>query len=420
MSSLNEKPKLIMVGAGMAGMRFLDELLALSQAYQITVFNREPHGGYNRIMLSPVLAGEKTLEEIITHDSDWFAANDITLHTHCSISRIDAKSQIIITEQGEDFNYDRLIIATGSNPFVLPIANTDLAGVVSFREIADVELMQKAAAGGKQAVVIGGGLLGLEAAYGLQKQGMQVAVVHRSSILMNAQLDARAGEILQSELSNATPQRAGMQFYMQSEVAEIIANLTGTHIQAVRLKDGREIACDLLVMAIGIRPNIVLAESAGLASNRGILVNDQLETNIANIYALGECVEHNGHTYGLVAPLYQQAKVLAQILASKVGDYQAEVLPAYQGSLTSTMLKVTGINLFSAGEFNGMEDAETLVFTDAAQNIYRKLVIANQRIIGAVLYGDTYAANWFFELLKQRTDISQCKDTLLFGEGFSN
>ncbi|MBN2646738.1 MAG: NAD(P)/FAD-dependent oxidoreductase [Thiotrichales bacterium] len=405
---LPSKPCLLLIGAGMAGTRFLDELLALGSDYQITVFNSEPFGGYNRIMLSPVLAKEKAIAEIMTHDAHWFAANGIDLHTDKSVIAIKRSQQQVITDSGEVFSYDKLIIATGSKPFILPIDNTHLPGVVSFRDIADVQKMQQVADGGKHAVVIGGGLLGLEAAYGLQKQGMQVSVVHRSEVLMNAQLDVEAGAMLQTEL-----EAKALRFYMGNEVAEIVANADANHIQAVRLKDSRQLPCDLLVMAIGIRPNVELGIQATLEVNRGIVVNDQLLTEDANIYALGECVEHRGQTYGLVAPLYEQAKVLAQVLR---GQTQA----AYQGSLTSTKLKVTGINLFSAGNFNGGEGCQELIFRDPQANIYRKLVLQDNKVVGALLYGDTYDANWFFELLQNGTDITEMRDTVLFGQGFNS
>ncbi|WP_319557880.1 NAD(P)/FAD-dependent oxidoreductase [Thiomicrorhabdus sp.] len=408
------KPELIMVGAGMAGTRFLDELLALTDHYRIRVFNREPHGGYNRIMLSPVLAGEKSLAEIMTHDADWFAAQGIELHTDRSIVGIDRQLRQVRDSSGKSYHYDKLIIATGSKPFMLPIENIDLSGVVSFRDIQDVERMLQAADGGTHAVVIGGGLLGLEAAYGLQKQGMSVAVVHRSAVLMNAQMDAEAGGMLQSELATDSAERQGMRFYMQSEVVEINSNDSNRHIQSVRLKDGRELPCDLLVMAIGIRPNVELGMQAGLEVNRGIAVNDQLQTSDANIFALGECVEHRRQTYGLVAPLYEQAKVLAQVFANQSDSI-------YEGSLTSTMLKVTGIHLFSAGDFNGDgANSETLIFRDPQAGIYRKLILQNNHIVGVLLYGDTYEANWLFELLQNQTDVSTFRDTVLFGSGFTS
>ncbi|BBP46226.1 hypothetical protein THMIRHAS_15990 [Thiosulfatimonas sediminis] len=413
MTAVVRAPKLLVIGAGMAATRLLDELLALGDTYHITVLNREAQGGYNRIMLSPVLAGEKSLEQIITHSPAWFAEQGIQLHTDKTVVAIDRQKQCVVVSDGTVFEYDKLVIATGAKPLVLSIENTNLAGVVSFRDIADVQKIQKAAEGGKNAVIIGGGLLGLEAAYGLQKYAMQVAVVHRSDILMNAQLDQPAATLLQAQLSADGTERSGMQFYMGNEVVEIIANQAGTHISAVRLKDGRHIACDLLVMAIGIRPHTELAVQADLTVNRGIVVDDQLLTNDAHIYALGECVEHRGQTYGLVAPLYEQAKVLAQVL-----NGHDDV--AYQGSLTATKLKVTGVELFSAGDFNGSEASQTLVFQDLHAGVYRKLVLEESKIVGALLYGDTYDANWFFELLQQATDVSAIRETLLFGQGFNS
>lgn len=418
MKARDEKPRLIMIGAGMAAMRFLDELLALTDAYHIKVFNRESHAGYNRIMLSPVLAGEKSLQEIVTHDDDWFQQHSIELYNANPIIDINRVKQTVTDVTGQSHHYDRLVIATGAQPVILPLENHALEGVLSFRDIGDVQKMQQHARFGKRAVIVGGGLLGLEAAYGLQQQGMQVSVIQRSDVLMNTQLDAKAGRMLQQQLAKDSRDRSGMDFHLATEVTEIIADSSAQHIAAVQLKNGQRLSCDLLVMAIGIRPNIQLAQTANLAVNRGVLVDDYLQTEDLAISALGECVEHRGHTYGLVAPLYEQAKVLAQQLFQALRAEPETVAP-YQGSMTSTMLKVTGINLFSAGDFNAStEGSETLLFHDSAQKIYRKLVIANQQIIGALLYGDTYEANWLFDLLQQKTDISEIRETVLFGQGF--
>lgn len=405
-----------MIGAGMAGTRFLDELIALNHCYDITVFNREPQAGYNRIMLSPVLAGESRLKDIVTHDEEWFVQNDITLYTDKSIVEIEREKKRVIDLDGKHYDFDKLIIATGSKPFVLPIDNTRLDGVVSFRDIQDVEKMQQIAKQNKRAIVIGGGLLGLEAAHGLRMQGMSVSVIHRSEILMNAQMDAETGALLQAELATEKEGIKALDFYMGSEVTEIIADESGVNIKFVRLSDGNVLPCDLLVMAIGIRPNIELGTQADLEVNRGIVVNDQMLTSDSNIYALGECVEHRGKTYGLVAPLYEQAEVLAKVLTIKSSDSE---VPIYSGSLTSTKLKVTGINLFSAGDFNAQgEKAEIIVFRDDSAGIYRKLVIENDRIVGILLFNDTYESSWLFEQLVNKTDISQIRETVIFGQGF--
>lgn len=397
------KKKLILIGTGMAGSRFLDYLLQQApDQYEIRVFNKEPVGGYNRIMLSPVLAGEKRVDEIMTHDASWFSQKGIHLHTGTIISEIDADKQTVKTDLGQTYYYDDLIIATGSNPFVLPVPGSDLAGVVTFRDIRDVNQMITASNQTQKAVVIGGGLLGLEAAYGLQKRGMDVTVVHNGPILMNVQMDEEAGKMLQASL-----EAKGMKFAMNAFTSELVGDES---VEAIRFQDGREIETDLVVMAVGIRPNVKLAQQTGLEVNRGIVVDDQLRTSFPHIYALGECNEHRGQCYGLVAPLYEQAEVLAKTLAG------AEA--AYQGSVTSTMLKVTGVNLFSAGEFNGSDDSETIVYRDKAQNVYRKIVLQSNRIIGSVMFGDTTDCNWIFDLLKTQQDVSALRDTLIFGKGY--
>jgi nitrite reductase (NADH) large subunit len=418
--------KLILIGAGMAGTRFLEHLLKLEQeapkegveapAYEIEVFNEEPVGGYNRIMLSPVLAGEKTVSDIMTHDETWFEAHGIHIHIGKQISAIDIRAKRLTTFCGETYFYDKLVIATGSKPFMLPIPGAELPGVVSFRDIHDVEAMISVAQTQQHAVVIGGGLLGLEAAYGLLKRGMKVTVVHRSQVLMNMQMDEEAGELLRAKLETGNDEIPAMNFKMGANTVAILGN---GKVEAVQFDDGTQIPADLVVMAVGIRPNIELAKKAGLDVNKGILVNDQLQTSNGNVYALGECNEHRGETYGLVAPLYEQAEVLAQVLM----DCQAD----YQGSLTSTMLKVTGINLFSAGDFKGSADQaskdgesekEIIVFRDKAQQIYRKLVLQNNKLVGALLFGDVTDANWLFDKLKAQVDISNLRDTLIFGQGY--
>ena len=404
--------KLILIGAGMAGMRFLEHLLEEAPGqYVIEVFNKEPVGGYNRILLSPVLAGEKQLADIMTHEKAWFAERGVHLHIGKTISDIDLQGKRLTTFCGETHFYDKLVIATGSEPFILPIPGNELQGVVSFREIRDVEKMISIAESGKEvprrAVVIGGGLLGLEAAYGLLKRGMSVTVVHRSDVLMNMQMDAEAGSMLQKHLMSGWNGGPGMEFRMGVNTIEIAG---AERVEAVRFDDGSEIPADLVVMAVGIRPNVKQGTQAGLEVNRGIVVDDRLQTSAPDVYALGECCEHRGETYGLVAPLYEQAAVLSKVLTGKAADYR--------GSTTSTMLKVTGVELFSAGDFKGDNFSESLIYRDIAQGIYRKVVLKNNRVIGVLLFGDTSDANWLFDLLKQQNDISSIRDTLVFGQGF--
>lgn len=397
------KQKLILIGSGMVGVKFLEQLmLEAPDMYEIRVFNKEPTGGYNRIMLSPVLAGEKQLSDIITHDFNWFDERAIQLHSGTAIIDVNTDDQTVTTDLGATYQYDRLIIATGSNPFILPIPGSNLSGVVSFRDIRDVNSMMEAAKQKQRAVVIGGGLLGLEAANGLMKLGMDVTVVHLGDILMNVQMDAVSGELLKQTLLEQ-----GMNFVMPAQTEAILGE---EHVTGVRFKDGREIETDLVVMAVGIRPNTGLGAKIGLEVNRGILVNDQLETNIPSVYALGECIEHKGQVYGLVAPLYEQASVLAKVLANQKA--------AYHGSAVSTKLKVTGISLFSAGDFHDSDDSDSLVFKDLSQNVYRKVVVKDNKIQGAVMFGDVTGSNWIFDQLVEQNDMSAYRDTLVFGEGF--
>ncbi len=404
-----KKLKLVMVGNGMAGVRTLEELLKIApDLYDITVFGAEPHPNYNRILLSPVLAGEQTIDEIILNDWQWYADNHITLHTGFTVTDVD-RVRRVVTATSKDGDvitaeYDRLIMATGSNPFILPVPGKDLQGVLAYRDIADTQAMIDAAATYKHAVVIGGGLLGLEAANGLMKRGMTVSVVHVMPSLMERQLDDVAGKMLQKSLEDR-----GMRFLMGAQTQELVGNAEG-RVSAVKFKDGTEVPADLVVMAVGIRPNTALAEKMRLHVNRGIVVSDTLQTTTdARIYAVGECAAHRGIAYGLVAPLFEQGKVLANHLA-EFG------IGRYQGSLTSTKLKVTGIDLFSAGDFQGGENTEEIVMSDPFGGVYKKLVIKDDKLVGACLYGDTVDGSWYFKLLRDGRSVSDIRDKLMFGE----
>jgi nitrite reductase (NADH) large subunit len=398
------KQKLVLIGNGMAGMRTVDELLKLApDKFDITVFGAEPHGNYNRIMLSPVLAGDKTIDEIITHDLAWYEQNNITLHTDAKVTHIDRLNKHVETDTGITASYDKLLIATGSNPFMLPLPGADLEGVISFRDIRDVDTMIDTAKQYKKAVVIGGGLLGLEAANGLKIRGMDVTVVHLSSTLMNQQLDQTSAELMREEL-----EASGLNFLMEHQTEALIGE---QRVEKIRFKNGTEIDADLVVMAVGVRPNIELAKSSGLQCERGILVDDTLQTYSPNIYAVGECVQHRKQTFGLVAPLYEQAKVCANHLA-EMG------IAHYLTAPTATKLKVTGINLFSAGDFIGDEESESLIYADPARYVYKKLVLKDNKIIGVVLYGDTHDGNWYFSLLNEQQDISAMREFILFGQQF--
>jgi nitrite reductase (NADH) large subunit len=396
------KEKLVVVGNGMAGIRAVEELLKIApDAYEIVVFGAEPHGNYNRIMLSPVLAGEKTIDEIMLNDEQWYRDNGISLHKGKTITHVDRARRQVIADDGTVEDYDRLLLATGSTPFIIPVPGKDLHGVVSFRDIQDVDSMLAAARQHKHAVVIGGGLLGLEAANGLMQQGMHVTVVHIMDTLMERQLDSVAAKMLRQSL-----EQRGLNFLMAAQTEAIIGK---QHVEKVRFKDGTEIYADLVVMAVGIRPNIELAEKSGIHCERGIVVSDTMQTFDPRIYAVGECVQHRGMSYGLVAPLFEMARVCANHLA-RYG------IGRYEGSVTSTKLKVTGIDLFSAGDFIGNENTEELVFQDAARGVYRKLIVQDNRIQGAVMYGDTIDGTWYFDLLRDGTDISDFRENLLFGQ----
>jgi nitrite reductase (NADH) large subunit len=396
------KQKLVLVGNGMAGVRTLEELLKVDpQRYDITVIGAEPHPNYNRIMLSPVLAGEKTIDDIVLNSRDWYAGQGIELLTGDPVVALDRVRRQVRTAAGVIRSYDRLLIATGSDPFVIPVPGADKQGVIGFRDIADVDTMLTAARSHRRAVVIGGGLLGLEAANGLLKNGMKVTVVHLLDSLMERQLDRPAAALLKAAL-----ERRGLEFRMQAQTAAILGD---DRVTAVRFADGSQIDADLVVMAVGIRPNTALAHRAGIYCERGILVNDTLQTFDPRVYAVGECVQHRGSCYGLVAPLFEQAKVCANHLA-QVG------IARYEGSATSTKLKVTGIDLFSAGDFNEGQGDETLVLQDPGQGVYKKLVIRDNRVKGAVLYGDTMDGSWYFQLLREGTDISAFRTSILFGQ----
>lgn len=396
------RERLVLVGNGMAGMRAIEELLKLEpEMYEIRVFGAEPHPNYNRILLSPVLSGEKTVEEIVLNTRAWYAEHGIRLHTGDPVVAIDRVKRLVRTASGLEAGYDRLLLATGSTPFVIPVPGADLPGVMGYRDIADVERMLAAARDHRRAIVIGGGLLGLEAAYGLQRQGMEVTVVHLLDTLMERQLDKAAAALLQASLTER-----GLSFRMAAKTAAILGE---DRVTGVRFADGTEIPADLVVMAVGIRPNIALAKEAGLHCERGIVVDDTMLTYDPRIYAVGECVQHRGTCYGLVAPLFEQAKVCANHLA-RLGYGR------YQGSVTSTKLKVTGIDLFSAGNYQGGEGTEEVLLQDPSAGIYKKLVIRDNRIDGAVLYGDTVDGAWYFQLMREGTDISDIREHLLFGQ----
>jgi nitrite reductase (NADH) large subunit len=399
------RPHLVVVGNGMAGCRAIEEILARdSGRYRVTIFGAEPRVNYNRIMLSPLLAGEKSFEDIVINDHAWYADNGIQLVVGDPVVAIDRAAKTVTAKSGKAVSYDKLLIATGSDPFIIPVPGKDLAGVVTFRDMDDVGAMLRAADAGGEAVVIGGGLLGLEAAHGLSLRGMKVTVIHLMSTLMERQLDEAAGWLLKHELESR-----GQTILTSADTAEIYGD---GKVEGVRLKDGREIPASLVVMAVGIRPNTALAKEAGLAVGRGIHVDDHMVTSDANILAVGECVEHQGQVYGLVAPLWEMCRALADGLTTGP--------TGYGGSVTSTKLKVSGIDVFSAGDFSGGDGAEDIVLRDASRGVYKRVIVKDDRILGAVLYGDTADGNWYFDLLKKGEDISSIRDMLIFGQAFAS
>jgi nitrite reductase (NADH) large subunit len=399
------KPHLIVIGNGMAGCRAVEEILARdAEKYRITIFGAEPRVNYNRIMLSPLLAGEKSFDDIVINDQAWYDDNKITLVTGDQVVAIDRSIQTVMTRSGQVERYDKLILATGSDPFIIPVPGHDFQGVVTFRDMDDVGAMLRAADAGGDAVVIGGGLLGLEAAHGLSLRGMTVTVIHLMPTLMERQLDEAAGWLLKEAL-----QARGQVILTGADTGEIYGQ---GKVEGVRLKDGREIPASLVVMAVGIRPNVKLARAAGLAIGRGIHVDDHLVTSDANILAVGECVEHNGAVYGLVAPIWEMCRSLADGLVAQQNGYT--------GSVTSTKLKVSGIDVFSAGDFSGGEGCEDIVMRDASRGVYKRVIVKEDRVIGAVLYGDTGDGNWYFDLLKRQEDIAPIRDALIFGQAFAS
>ena len=398
--------RLVVIGNGMAAGRVLDYLFEADDSrYEITIFGAEPRVNYNRIMLSPVLSGEKEFADIITHDEAWYESHKIDLRKGRSIVAIDRATKVVIDDEGGRTAYDKLLVATGSMPFIIPVPGKDLKGVVSYRDLDDVNAMLAAADKGGSAVVIGGGLLGLEAAAGLAMRGMKVTVVHLMPTLMERQLDSASGYLLQKAI-----EERGINVITKANTKCILGR--DGQVSAVELEDGTKVPADLVVMAVGIRPNAALAKDAGLTVNRGIIVDDYMHTNDEDVFAIGECVEHRGQCYGLVAPLFEMAKVVAARLTEN-----AE--PTYEGSTLSTKLKVTGIDLFSAGDFAEGKDREEIVLRDASRGVYKRLILRDNQLIGAVMYGDTSDSAWFFDLLKSGTDISEMRDVLIFGQSFA-
>ncbi|MEK5398507.1 nitrite reductase large subunit NirB [Paenibacillus sp. FSL K6-2859] len=396
------REKLVLVGNGMAGIGTIEQILKLGGAYDITVFGSEPHPNYNRIMLSYVLEGSKTLNDIILNDWNWYEDNNITLHTGTTVTRIDEGSKQVVTDNGMIVPYDKVIIATGSNSFILPVPGSDKEGVVGFRDISDCDAMLSAAKQYSKAAVIGGGLLGLEAAKGLVNLGMDVTVVHLMEDLMERQLDRNASSMLQAEL-----ERQGVKFAMGKQTVE----LTGEQrVSGLRFSDGSMLTADFVVMAVGIKPNVTLAKESGISVNRGIVVDDYLQTSMQNVYSIGECAEHRGMCYGLVAPLFEQGMVLAKHLCG------SNTKP-YEGSIVSTKLKISGVDVFSAGEFLDSSDHTVISNKDEWKRTYKKILLKNNVIVGAVLFGDVTESANLQKLVKQSAIMTDEIYTEVMGTG---
>ncbi len=398
---MSNKKKLVMIGNGMAGVRAIEEILnANPDMFDITIFGAEKYPNYNRIMLSPVLAGDTTIDEIILNDEQWYADNGITLHMGTRIKEIQRGYNKVVSEDGTETEYDNLIIATGSNPFIIPVPGHDKEGVMAFRDIDDCDAMLEAAKTYQKAAVIGGGLLGLEAAKGLLHLGMDVTVIHDQATLMNMQLDSIAGEMLRTDL-----EKQGMKF----KVSTLTTEVTGeSRVSGLKFKDGSSLDCDLLIMAVGIRPNMALAKDCGLFCQRGIVVNDYMQSvTDPSVYTVGECAEHRGIAYGLVTPLFEQAKTLAHMITG-------QGLRAYTGSVVSTKLKISGVDVFSAGDFMGTPGADVIELMDKVGGVYKKLVLEDDQIKGVVMFGDTADGPTFFQWMQDGKDISDQRSSLLF------
>ncbi|EFM10432.1 nitrite reductase (NAD(P)H), large subunit [Paenibacillus curdlanolyticus YK9] len=387
------KQKLILIGNGMAGVRCVEEILNLQpDAFDVTIFGAEPHPNYNRIMLSKVLQGDTPMSEITINDWQWYRDRGITLYTGETVTRIDKDRQVVYTDQGRKATYDKLIIATGSLPFMLPLPGIDKPGVTAFRDMKDCQTMIEAGKSYKRAAVIGGGLLGLEAARGLLNLGMEdVYVIHNYRYLMNRQLDKRAADMLKQELESQ-----GMKFLLEKNTERITGK---KRVEGLQFTDGTKLAVDLVVVAVGIRPNVRLAADSGIEVNRAIVVNDRMETSVPNIYAVGECAEHRDIVYGLVAPLYEQGKVLARAVCG-------EATEGYTGSVLYSQLKVSGVDVFSAGDIEDAQLHTSMLNFDGIRKTYRKIGIRNNRIVGAVLFGDSAESNKLLGYVKQRADVS--------------
>ncbi len=391
---------LVVVGNGMAAARLVDELTKVALGrYAIAVIGDEPRLAYNRVLLSSVLAGETASHDIELRPASWWGDRGVTLKYGCVATEIDVGRRELKIANEESIGFSRLVLATGSMPLRLNVPGADLASVHTFRDSRDVDMLLTLAAQKRRVVVVGGGLLGLEAAYGLSKAGSSVTLLHLMDRLMERQLDAPAAELLKSLV-----ERKGVRVLLNANTARLHGE---TRVEGIELSDGRRIDADAVVFAAGIRPNIALAKDAGIPVNRGVVVDDVMQTGAPDIFALGECAEHRGICYGLVEPAYEQARVLARHLAGRTA--------AYSGSVVATNLKVSGVSVFSAGDFMGADGSEAIVLNDVRHGTYKKLVISDGRLVGAVLVGDVGDALWYLELIRNREPIAEIRNRMMFG-----
>jgi nitrite reductase (NADH) large subunit len=395
---------LVIIGNGMAAARFVEEMAkrALGR-YAIAVIGDEPRLAYNRVLLSSVLAGEATSQEIELKSAAWWRDRGVTVTYGCAASAVDLAARTVHLANGTNVPFSKLVFATGSMPLRLPVPGSDLPGVHTFRDSRDVDQLLALAGTKARVVVVGGGLLGLEAAYGLAKAGSKVTLLHLMDRLMERQLDEPAAALLKRLV-----EMKGVEVLLGANTKQILG---GHKVEGVELSDGRTVAADAVVFAAGIRPNVALAKDAGVPVNRGIVVDDQLRTGSADVYALGECAEHRGTCYGLVEPAYEQARVLADHLADGATDYS--------GSIVATNLKVSGVSVFSAGDFLAADNSETLVFNDERRGTYKKLVVADGRLKGAVLVGDTQDALWYLDLIRTTASIEAIRGDIMFGRALA-
>lgn len=397
-----DREKLVVIGNGMAGISAVEQILKLTTKFDITVFGSEPHPNYNRIMLSYVLEGSKTMDDIVLNDLNWYKDNGITLHMGTTVERIDAEAKEVVADNGQRVPYDKVLIATGSTSFILPIPGSDKEGVVGFRDIADCEQMLQAAKTFKKAAVIGGGLLGLEAAKGLVQLGMDVTVVHLMEDLMERQLDHQAAGMLQAEL-----ERQGIKFKMGAQTTELLGD---RRVSGLRFADGTELEAEFVVMAVGIKPNVAVAKASGMEVNRGIVVNDYMQTSLEGVYSVGECTEHRGTCYGLVAPLFEQGIVMAKHISG------VETAP-YEGSVVSTKLKISGVDVFSTGEFIDGPEHTVIASKDDWKRTYKKILLKDGKLVGAVLFGDISDSAELQKLIKQGAEMTDELYESLMGGG---